>query len=135
MAGRTYRYYEGKPLYAFGHGLSYTKFDYSKLRVTPGADGSLSVSVDVTNSGRREGDEVVQLYAKPPDARENQALCGFDRVHLRAGEKRTVTITVPATALRRWNTETNDYHIPSGAWTIHAGAASDDIRQKLQIKL
>jgi len=135
MAGRTYRYFEGKPLYAFGHGLSYTTFDYSNLHVVPGAGGTLGVSVDITNSGKRDGDEVVQFYATPPAARENEALCGFDRVHLKAREKRTVKITVPATALRRWNTETNSYFVPTGTWTIRTGAASDDIRQELQLKL
>ena len=135
MAGRTYRYFEGKPLYAFGHGLSYTRFDYSNLHLALAADGALDVSVDVTNSGRLDGDEVVQLYAAPPAAREKQALCGFDRVHLKAGEKQTVKITVPVTALRRWKTDNDGYHVPSGDWTIGAGAASDDIRQQLQIKL
>ena len=135
MAGRTYRYFEGKPLYAFGHGLSYTRFDYSNLHLALAADGALDVSVDVANSGRLDGDEVVQLYAAPPAAREKQALCGFDRVHLKAGEKQTVKITVPVTALRRWKTDNDGYHVPSGDWTIGAGAASDDIRQQLQIKL
>jgi beta-glucosidase len=69
MAGRTYRYFAGKPLYAFGHGLSYTKFDYTHLRVMPAANGALAVTVDVTNTGARDGDEVVQLYATPPAAR------------------------------------------------------------------
>ena len=135
MAGRTYRYFKGRPLYAFGHGLSYTKFDYANLRVTPGADHTLEVAVDVTNSGARDGDEVVQLYATPPAARENAALCGFDRVHLKAGETQSVKINVPETALRRWNTGTNSYYVPSGNWTIAAGAASDDLRQKAEVKL
>ena len=134
-SGHTYRYFKGKPLYAFGHGLSYTKFDYANLRVEPAAGGTLEVAVDVTNSGGRDGDEVVQLYAVPPAARENQALCGFARVALKAGETRTVTRTVPATALRRWNTEKSEYFVPTGEWTIRAGASSADIRQTVKVKL
>jgi len=128
-AGHTYRYFKGQPLYAFGHGLSYTKFGYANLRVTPADGGTLAVAVDVTNTGGRDGDEVVQLYAVPPAAREIQALCGFARVALKAGETRTVNLTVPATALRRWNAGKNDYAVPAGEWTIRAGASSADIRQ------
>jgi beta-glucosidase len=135
MAGRTYRYFDGDALFAFGHGLSYTEFDYANLHVAPAAGGTLDVSVDVTNTGDRDGDEVVQLYATPPAARETRALCGFDRVHIAKGETKTVKLTVPATALRRWSDGKNDYAIPSGKWNIGAGAASDDIRQEFQINL
>ena len=138
MAGRTYRYFNGKPLYAFGHGLSYTKFDYSNLRVNPDTNGSLRVTVDIANTGSRDGDEVVQLYATPPAAsgpREHKALCGFSRVHLKAGERQTVTLTVPTTALRRWSSEKKDYAIPAGEWTLAAGASSADVRQTAAIKL
>jgi beta-glucosidase len=89
----------------------------------------------VTNSGDRDGDEVVQLYAVPPSARENEALCGFSRVHIAKGETESVKLTVPATALRRWSDEKNDYAIPSGEWTLRAGAASDDLRQTTTVSL
>ena len=138
MAGRTYRYFDGQPLYPFGHGLSYTRFDYANLRVAQAPGGSLAVTVDVTNAGAREGDEVVQLYATPPAAshpREHRALCGFDRVHLKPGETRTVGITVPASALRRWSDADKAYVTPSGEWTIGAGASSADIRQTAVAKL
>ncbi len=138
MAGRTYRYFGGKALFPFGHGLSYTSFGYTNLRVTPATAGTLTVTVDVTNTGARDGDEVVQLYATPPAAshpREIRALCGFSRVHLKAGEAKTVSLTVPAIALRRWNEEKKDYAIPSGDWTIAAGASSADLRQTAAVKL
>jgi len=138
MKNRTYRYFKGKPLYAFGHGLSYTKFDYANLRVTPTAGGALAVTVDVTNTGACDGDDVVQLYATPPEAshpQEIQALCGFGRVHLMAHKKQSVTITVPAVALRRWNVDLKDYAIPAGKWTLSAGASSADLRQTTIVKL
>ncbi len=138
MDNRTYRYFKGQPLYPFGHGLSYTTFKYANLHVSPAAGGTLTVSVEVTNAGTRDGDEVVQLYATPPAAshpREREALCGFDRVHLTKGEVKTVQIAVPATALRRWNTEKKDYYVPSGAWTIRAGSSSADIKQTANVDL
>ncbi len=135
MAGRTYRYFHGHPLYAFGHGLSYTRFDYRNLRVTPADKNTLSVSLEVSNTGDRDGDEVVQVYATPPAARESRALCGFRRVHLKAGETQTITLSVPSTALRRWNDAREDYDTPAGTWTIGAGASSADIRQTAGLKL
>src|SRR5690606_32429955 len=83
MRGRTYRYFEGKPLYPFGHGLSYTSFDYSGLsldRSTAGAADTVRVAVRVRNTGKREGDEVVQLYARalePRRVRPLKELRGF----------------------------------------------------------
>jgi beta-glucosidase len=138
MKNRTYRYFAGKPLYAFGHGLSYTSFTYGSLHVAPAAAGALMVTLNVTNSGARDGDDVVQLYATPPASsspQEIRALCGFRRVHLRPGETQTVTISVPAVALRRWSVATKDYAIPAGEWTIAAGASSADLRQTATIKL
>lgn len=137
MKNRTYRYFTGKPLYAFGHGLSYTSFAYENLRVTPAAGGALAVTLDVANTGARDGDDVVQLYATPPASSQPQeirALCGFTRVHLRAGERRTVEITVPAIALRRWDVAAKAYAVPSGDWTLSAGASSADLRQVAKVK-
>ena len=135
MANRTYRYFDGKPLYPFGHGLSYTKFKYGKLRVADQGDHTLRVTVDVTNTGKRDGDEVVQIYATPPAAREREALCGFARVALAKGETKTVTINVPANELRRWSAEKKDYVVPRGTWRIAAGASSEDLREKEKIKI
>lgn len=138
MKNRTYRYFTGQALYAFGHGLSYTTFAYSNLRVTRAASGALAVTVDVANTGSRDGDDVVQLYAMPPASSQPQelrALCGFARVQLKAGEKRTVTVTVPAIALRRWNVAAQDYAVPSGVWTLAVGASSADLRQSVAVEL
>ena len=100
MQGRTYRYFKGEPLYPFGYGLSYTRFDYSNLRFqskTVKAGEPVKVSVDVTNAGDREGDEVVQLYLTDTAASAPvpiRTLVGFDRISLRPREKRTVTFTI-----------------------------------------
>jgi beta-glucosidase len=100
MQGRTYRYFKGEPLYPFGYGLSYTNFAYSNLRVdakTVKAGQPVKVTVDVTNSGDREGDEVVQLYLTDLAASAPvtiRSLVGFDRITLRPREKRTVSFTI-----------------------------------------
>jgi beta-glucosidase len=138
MPGRTYRYFEGAPLYAFGHGLSYTQFRYENLHAMPAADGTVAVTFDVTNTGERDGDEVVQLYATPPassNPRERHALCGFDRVYLKAGETMRVSLTVLSTALRRWNEAEGHYAVPTGGWTLGAGASSADIRLTTKVSL
>jgi len=138
MAGHTYRYFAGRTLFPFGHGLSYTTFKYANLQLKASSNHTLSVTVEVTNTGARDGDEVVQLYATPPAAsrpREIRALCGFKRVNLKAGETKTLNIVVPATALRRWSADQKDYFFPSGEWTIGAGASSSDIRQTTIVKL
>ena len=102
MQGRTYRYFKGEPLYPFGYGLSYTNFAYSNLRIdakSVKAGEPVKVTVDVTNTGGREGDEVVQLYLTDVAASAPvpiRALVGFDRISLRPREKRTVTFTITA---------------------------------------
>ncbi len=99
MKGRTYRYFEGEPLYAFGYGLSYTNFSYRNLIVPsvirPG--DSATISVQVQNTGKLPGDEVVELYVKNLSAVAPvpiHSLQGFKRIHLDAGEKRTVEFTL-----------------------------------------
>ncbi len=132
MEGRGYRYFTGKVLYPFGHGLSYTTFSYGGLSISANADRSLTARLDVTNIGERDGDEVVQLYALPPmrsRPREIHALCGFRRLTLARGERKEAVISVPATALRRWSEKEGGYVIHSGEWIIRAGASSADIRQ------
>ncbi|WP_068772999.1 glycoside hydrolase family 3 C-terminal domain-containing protein [Termitidicoccus mucosus] len=131
MAGRTYRYFSDRPLYAFGHGLSYTTFDYDKIKLSPetAAPGdTITASVTIKNSGPRDGDEVIQVYAtavNPPVPMPLRQLAGFKRVSLKAGETRTVEIPVPAARLRRWSIEERSYVVDPGAWQFTAGPASD----------
>ncbi|WP_022824199.1 glycoside hydrolase family 3 C-terminal domain-containing protein [Hymenobacter norwichensis] len=108
MAGRTYRYFTGEPLFPFGHGLSYTTFQYSNVKVLskPVTGQPISVSVQVQNTGQRAGDEVVQLYVRHPGASgrvARHALEGFRRMNLKAGEKKTVTFTLTPRQLSRLN--------------------------------
>jgi beta-glucosidase len=99
MKGRTYRYFNGEVLYPFGHGLSYTNFTYGNARVsdkTIDADGVVTVSVDVSNAGAMDSDEVVQLYVTHPgqDGAAIRTLQGFERVHIKKGQTRTVRFTL-----------------------------------------
>lgn len=131
MANRTYRYFTGKPLFAFGHGLSYTTFEYEKLALSsptarPGE--TITASVTVRNSGKRDGDEVVQIYAtalKPPVSMPLRQLIGFKRETLKAGETKTIEIAVPVQLLRRWDDVEKRYVVDPGAYRIAAGPASD----------
>lgn len=141
MAGRTYRFFTGTPLYAFGHGLSYTTFRYAGLRTSAssiGATDTLTVRVDVTNTGRRAGDEVVQLYVRHPAskvARPIRDLRGFARVTLTPGETRTVSMRVPASSLAYWNAATHGWSLESEAVTLEVGASSDDIRATRTVRV
>jgi beta-glucosidase len=136
MEGRTYRYFSGEALYPFGHGLSYTRFEYSDLRLDrerAAADGTISASISVKNSGARAGDEIVQLYLRALDAtaaRAKQDLRGVQRISLAAGESRRVTFTIrPANDLRRFDTNKRDYVVDPGRYEARIGSSSADIRQ------
>ena len=124
-----YRYYQtaGVPVaFPFGYGLSYTSFAYSDLKVT--AD---SVTLTVTNTGARDGAEIVQVYIAKPGAeifRPAQELKAFARVPLAAGESRTVTLPLDDKAFRYWNTRTDGWEIESGRYEVRVGVSSADIR-------
>ena len=124
-----YRYYQtaGVPVaFPFGYGLSYTSFAYSDLKVT--AD---SVTLTVTNTGARDGAEIVQVYIAKPGAeifRPAQELKAFARVSLAAGESRTVTLPLDDKAFRYWNTRTDSWEVEGGRYEVRVGASSADIR-------
>ena len=140
MQGRTYRFFEGTPLYPFGHGLSYTTFKYANLRAsapTLAAGGTVTVRVDVTNTGARAGDEVVQLYARHLGSkvdRPRKDLRGYQRVSLRPGETRTVSFALPARSLAYWDAAADRWVVESGPIELQAGASSEDVRQRTTIR-
>jgi beta-glucosidase len=137
MKNRTYRYFSGKPLYPFGHGLSYTKFSYTGLKLdhdSVTSDGSVQATVTVKNIGKRAGDEVVQLYLKPLNPRRERALKelrGIERVTLQPGESRQVTFTVkPDRDLAIYDEVKKAYAVDAGQFEVQIGASSADIRAK-----
>ncbi|SEG99493.1 beta-glucosidase [Nonomuraea solani] len=124
--GMTYLYGKSKPLYAFGHGLSYTSFAYQGLSVQ-----GERVSVKVTNTGRAKGDEVVQLYTHQRDSRFKQPvkqLRGFQRVTLNPGETRTVTFAMKKSDLAVWDYTRNKWAVETATHDVLVGSASDRIR-------
>jgi beta-glucosidase len=133
LAGHTYRYFRGQPLFAFGHGLSYTTFAYSNLRLsaTTAAPGeTVSISLDLANTGDRAGDEVVQLYTQAVEAsvpRPIKELKGFQRVNLAAGQKKAITFSLPVNQLGFYNQEI-DFVVEPGTIKVMIGRSSQDIR-------
>jgi beta-glucosidase len=142
MQGRTYRYFDGKPLYPFGHGLSYTRFAYSDLmldipQATPAQ--SVRVTVKVRNAGDRAGEEVVQMYLKPKQADRDRArkdLRGFQRIALQPGEERSVSFSfTPTKDMRVYDEKTEAYSIDPGLYEVEIGASSADIRLSREFTL
>ena len=130
--GRTYQFFEGNPLYAFGHGLSYTTFSYKKLSIDPAGD-VVRVSFTLKNTGKYEGDEVAQLYVKYQGSDSQvklplKQLKGFERIHLKKGESKQINLTVPKSELRFWNEEEGEFYTPAGDYLFMVGTASDAIQ-------
>lgn len=138
MEGRTYRFFRGRPLFPFGHGLSYTTFGMDNLRVDrvqAPAGGEFAVSLDVTNTGDRAGDEVVQLYVRHPDAavpRPIRELKGFRRIHLRPGERRTVTFRVH-TGLLGYHDDNLRHAVHPGPVDLLIGDSSEHLPLQVRV--
>ena len=125
MSNRTYRYFKGAPLYPFGYGLSYSKFEYSNVKLSANnlhAGDPLNVDADVKNTSARDGDEVVELYLTYPKlpGAPIRALCGFTRVHVRAGETKHVDVTLNPRDLSHVN-EAGDRIIAPGSYKLSVG--------------
>jgi beta-glucosidase len=137
--GFTYMYFAGKPQFAFGHGLSYTTFRYSGLKLSQAripADGKVTVKLDVRNTGARAGDEVVQLYVHDVEAsvkRPAKELRGFQRVGLNPKEKKSVTFTLPASDLAFYDEKAKKFVVEPGAFDVMIGSSSEDIRLKARL--
>ena len=132
--GRTYMYAKSKPLFPFGFGLSYTAFKYSHLKVEKDGDRYV-VSFDLKNTGSRDGEEVVQLYAKFKKDDASKRLRGFERVAVKAGETVRVKMVVPADDLKLWDSGKHAFDFRKGRTKLLVGASSEDIRLQKRIKL
>lgn len=139
-----YRWFDTKkirPLFAFGHGLSYTTFGYGKLSADAskiGPDGAMTLSVDVTNTGSRAGAETVQLYISDTKAsvkRPAKELKNFAKIYLEPGQTKTVTFTVRPSDLAFFDAGAHAWKAEPGEFRAHVGAASDDIRSSLRFVL
>jgi beta-glucosidase len=127
MTGRTYRYFRGEPLFPFGYGLSYTTFKIDKGQVRHKADG-ITVSTNVTNTGKREGTEIVQVYLRRPADTDGPAksLRGYCRVNLQPGESREVVIDLPRERFEMWDAQTNTMRVLPGDYEVMVGNSSAD---------
>lgn len=137
-----YRYYEKKhikPLFPFGHGLSYTEFEYSDLTVSAESindTDELNISFKLRNTGKREGKETVQVYIarlNSPVAAPEKELREFAKIHLESGEEKTVEFTLRKRAFAYFNVELNDWYVPEADYRILIGASSADIRLDAQV--
>lgn len=141
MTNRTYRFYQGSPLHAFGYGLSYTRFVHEAAtlsRKEAGSGDTVRVSVTVRNVGERTGDEVVQLYAtavNPPVPMPLKQLVAFSRITLRAGEAQRVELELPVQRLRRWDETRDCYVVDPGAYRLALGSSSDQTSAHLELNV
>jgi len=139
--GRTYMYFKGEPLYPFGFGLSYTTFAYSDLRTSTARlakDGQVTVSVNVRNTGKRDGQEVVQLYVKHVGSkveRPIKELKGFQRVDLKAGETKAVQMTLLAKDLAYWDAQKKQWVVEDDTVDLLLGASSADVRVQKTLRV
>ena len=123
MQNRTYRYFRGRALYPFGYGLSYTTFKLGKPTYAKN-----EVSVKVTNTGTRSGDEVIQVYVRRPSDKEGplKTLRAYQRVSLKAGETKTVRLPFPRERFEGWDASTNTMRVLPGKYELMVGTSSDD---------
>jgi len=139
--GRTYMYFKGEPLYPFGYGLSYTSFEYSKLKLSASsvpANGAVTVRFDVTNTGKRDGEEVIQLYVKhigSKVARPLKELKGFKRLFIKAGQMQHVALQLKAEQLAYWNVEAHRFVIEPEKVELMIGASSADTKLSATVNI
>lgn len=139
--GYTYMYFKGVPLYPFGHGLSYTTFSYSHLKVSQsgtGAAAKLKVSFDLTNSGQRQGAEVAQFYSHQRESSVYQpikSLRAFQRIDLQPGETKPITFDIPVSRLGYYDVKIHDFRVEPGVFDVLVGSSSEDIRLRGEFNL
>ncbi len=139
--GRTYMYCKAEPLYPFGFGLSYTTFEYSNLKTsgdTLAANGAITVSVDVANTGKRNGEEVVQIYARFLDSkveRPIKQLCAFTREEIPPGKTKTISLIFDAKRLAYWDSSQGKFVVEPGKIELMVGASCADMRLKKSVQV
>ena len=128
MANRTYRYFKGEPLFPFGYGLSYTTFKIDAATVPAATPTGVTLQCKVTNTGQREGTEVVQVYLRHPADTEGplKTLRGYQRVTLKPGETKTVAIAMPREDFETWDETTNTMRVIGGDYELMVGSSSAD---------
>jgi beta-glucosidase len=134
---QTYLYFEGTPLFPFGHGLSYASFSYADLSAAV-AEDSVRVSLTVTNTGDVTADEVVQLYTRavePPVTRPRRELLAHRRVRLDPGERAGLDFEVPVRAFAFWDVARSGWRVAPGPYELLAGASSEDVRLRAVVRL
>ena len=135
--GRTYMYFKGEPLYPFGYGLSYTRFEYGEARILKQDKQKIYVSVPIKNVGSLDGDEVVQLYASYPESlveHPKRQLKAFKRVSVAAGETNDIVLEVSKSDLSYWDTSRHAFVQETGTIHFEIGASSADIRTSINVK-
>ena len=139
--GFTYMYFKGLPLYAFGHGLSYTRFEYSDLKLSSASSsstGTVQVSFNIKNVGDREGSDVAQLYTHQEQSFTYQpieSLRSFKRVDLQPGETAHVEFSLPIAQLAFYDVRAKAFRVEPGVFDILIGTASDDIRLRSHLEV
>jgi len=137
VKNRTYQYFEGKPLYEFGYGLSYTNFKYKKKSITQSND-TVDIIFNLSNVGKYDGDEVAQVYVRYPETGTYmplKQLKGFSRVHLKKGKSADITISIPKKELRYWDEKTRQFVTPTGEYVFQVGGSSENISIEETIKI
>jgi len=140
MDTRTYRYFKGSPLFAFGHGLSYTRFEYGNAaldRTKAAAADTVKISLQLKNLGARVGDEVPQIYFRriKPASDATLTLCGFTRITIPPVTGVNLSFEIPMSRLRQWDPRSKEYFVVPGDYEFLVGAASDDIRARLPLQV
>ena len=132
--GRTYMYYQGAALWDFGHGLSYSSFDYSNIEFSTSAikgDEEININATIMNDSKLDGDEVVQLYVNYPGSKMNRPLKqlrGFQRLTIKAGKSKEVSFILKKDDLKYWSTAKQNWDVEHGEVKVMIGASSSDIR-------